>query len=89
MFSGGTASLTTVAGGTEIVSAGGTIVGTSVGYAATEDVASGGQASGTTVNGGYEYVSAGGSAVGTTLNSAGHQFVSGTVVSTTLNSGTE
>ena len=87
---GGSAIDITLAGGTEIVSSGGVVSGTTVSSGGVEYVSDGGVTSGTTVSaGGVEYVSYGGVASGTIVSSGGVESVSfgGVTSGTTVSSG--
>ena len=88
LYTGQTATSTTV-NGNMTVSSGGSAISTTVNSGGYMSVSSGGSAISTTVNsGGYMSVSSGGSAISTTVNSGGYMSVyCGSAISTTINSG--
>jgi autotransporter passenger strand-loop-strand repeat protein len=86
----GTATGTTINGGFEIVSAGGTTSGTIISRGGTEDVDSGGTASTTTIYaGGFEVVSVGGFDRGGTQISGGEQDVYGAASNVLVETGSQ
>ena len=87
--SGGSATSTTLNGGTQIVNSGGSVTSTTI-NAGTQFVDSGGSATSTTVNSsGTQMIFSGGSVTDTTVYSYGDQRVNtgGSATSTTINSG--
>ncbi|EJR3939910.1 autotransporter outer membrane beta-barrel domain-containing protein [Escherichia coli] len=88
VFSGGSATSTTINDGWQNVYNSGSATSTTI-NGGMQAVYSGASATSTTINGGLQVVSRGGSATSTTINSGGRQHVSGggSATSTTINGG--
>ncbi|EEB1092770.1 autotransporter outer membrane beta-barrel domain-containing protein [Salmonella enterica] len=89
IYSGGSATSTTINGGLQLVESGGSATGTTI-NGGLQLVESGGSATSTTINsGGSQRVSGGGSATSATINSGGEQRVDsgGSATGTTINGG--
>ncbi|EPB5033851.1 autotransporter outer membrane beta-barrel domain-containing protein, partial [Escherichia coli] len=89
VYSGGSATSTTINGGLQVVSSGGSATSTTINSGGRQHVSGGGSATSTTINGGWQSVYNSGSATSTTINSGGQQNVShdGSATSTTINDG--